>query len=107
MGAAQIALIASQPLPSYAEGGIALTPQVATVAERGPEAIAPLGDLVSMIREAIRSELGISSSMGRSQVLRLHQDIYIAGDKVEEKVTEMIMKKAEVGDFKLPAKVFE
>ena len=105
MGAAQSALIASQPLPSYAEGGIALTPQVATVAERGPELIAPLGDLVGMIREAVRSELGIGTTAGQPQILQLHQDVYIAGDKVEEKVTEMVMKKAEVGDLTFPAKV--
>ena len=105
MGAAQIALIAAQPLPSFAEGGIALTPQVATVAERGPEAIAPLGDLISIIRETIRSELETSPTAGRSQVLRLHQDVYIGGDRVEEKVTEIVMHKAEVGDLTFPAKV--
>lgn len=105
LGAAQVALIATQPLPSYAEGGIALAPQIATVAERGPELIAPLGDLVDMIREVVRSELGIGAPGGRPQVLRLHQDVYIAGDRVEEKVTEMVMKKAEVGDLTFPAKV--
>ena len=105
MGAAQIALIAAQPLPSFATGGIALTPQVATVAERGPEAIAPLGDLVSIIREAIREEFGAGATARESQKLYLHQDVYIAGDKVEEKVTEIVMHKAEVGDLTFPAKV--
>jgi len=107
LGAAQVALIATQPLPSYAEGGIAWTPQVATVAEKGPEAITPLGDLVSMIREAVRSELGVGATPGRPQVLQLQQDIYVGGDKVEEKVTEIVMKKAKAGDLTLPAKVFE
>jgi TP901 family phage tail tape measure protein len=104
MGAVQVALIAAQPLPSFAEGGIALTPQVATVAERGPEAIAPLGDLISIIREVIREEFGAGATTRESQKFYLHQDVYIAGDKVEEKVTEMVMHKAEVGDLTFPAK---
>ena len=44
MGAVQVALIASQPLPSFATGGIAWEPQVAMVAERGPEVIRPLAE---------------------------------------------------------------
>lgn len=42
MGAAQIALIAATPLPTFAKGGIAWEPQVAMLAEKGPEVIRPL-----------------------------------------------------------------
>ena len=105
MGAVQIALIAAQPLPSFAKGGIIREPMIAEVAEKGPEVVSPLGDLVGMIREAVRSELGIGTG-GGPQTLQLYQDIYIGGDKVEEKVTEIVMKKAEAGDLTLPSKVF-
>lgn len=46
MGAAQIALIASQPLPSFAKGGVAGLhgPEVIMVGEEGPERITPLRD---------------------------------------------------------------
>ena len=104
MGAVQIALIAAQPLPSFAEGGIALTPQVATVAERGPEAMAPLGTLIRIVREAVRDELGAGAAVERPQILQLHQDVYIGGDKVEEKVTEIVMEKAELGKLTFPPK---
>jgi len=45
LGAVQIALIAAQPLPSFAEGGIAGLhgPEVIMVGERGPERITPVG----------------------------------------------------------------
>lgn len=105
MGAVQIALIASQPLPSFAKGGIIREPMIAEVAEKGPEVVSPLGDLVGMIREAVRAELGTEAVGGSPQTLQLYQDIYIGGDKVEEKVTEIVMHKAEVGDLTFPAKV--
>ena len=46
MGAVQIALIASQPLPSFAKGGIAGLhgPEIIMVGEEGPERITPLKD---------------------------------------------------------------
>lgn len=44
LGAAQVALIAAQPLPAYGEGGIAGLhgPEVIMVGEKGPERITPL-----------------------------------------------------------------
>lgn len=44
MGAVQIALIAAQPLPSFAEGGVAGLhgPEVIMVGEKGPERITPV-----------------------------------------------------------------
>jgi len=46
MGAAQAALIASQPLPTFAKGGIAGLhgPEIIMVGEEGPERITPLKD---------------------------------------------------------------
>jgi len=46
MGAAQAALIASQPLPSFAKGGIAGLhgPEIIMVGEEGPERITPIRD---------------------------------------------------------------
>ncbi len=46
MGAAQVALIAAQPLPSFAKGGIAGLhgPEVIMVGEEGPERITPIRD---------------------------------------------------------------
>jgi len=45
MGAAQIALIATQPLPAFAEGGVAGLhgPEAIIVGEKGPERIIPAG----------------------------------------------------------------
>jgi len=45
MGAAQIALIAAQPLPTFAEGGVAGLhgPEAIIVGEKGPERIIPAG----------------------------------------------------------------
>jgi len=36
---------------AYAEGGIAMKPQIATLAERGPEAVFPMGDLSKVFAE--------------------------------------------------------
>ena len=41
-GTAQIAAIASTPLPALAEGGIVNKPTVAMIGEAGPEAVIPL-----------------------------------------------------------------
>ncbi len=51
MGAAQVALIAAQPLPSFAKGGIAglYGPEVIRVGEEGPERITPLKDERPMV----------------------------------------------------------
>lgn len=40
---AQLAAVASTPLPALAEGGVATRPTVAMIGERGPEAVIPLG----------------------------------------------------------------
>lgn len=52
MGAVQVAAIAAQPLPSFARGGIAWEPQVAMLAERGPEVIRPLEEDRRLARRA-------------------------------------------------------
>ena len=42
LGAIQIGVIASQPIPAMAEGGIVSKPTYALIGERGPEAVIPL-----------------------------------------------------------------
>ena len=58
LGAAQIALIAATPLPSFAKGGIAGLhgPEVIMVGEEGPERITPLKDEKPVV---IKSSAGV------------------------------------------------
>lgn len=42
LGAAQIGIIQAQPIPQFAEGGIATKPTLGIFGERGPEALIPL-----------------------------------------------------------------
>lgn len=85
LAAVQIALIASQPLPSFAEGGLAYAPQMAVVGDNpnaavDPEVISPLSKLKGMMRGAQEvtvygvlkgSDIYISSERGAVQVQRI------------------------------------
>ena len=76
MGAAQIATIASQPIPSFATGGIVSAPMIAQIgdAPSGPEVIAPLDKLQSM--------LGLGGNMDLRTVIR-GEDLILVIDRAK------------------------
>ena len=76
LGAAQIATIKSTPLPSFATGGIVSAPMIAQVgdAPSGPEVIAPLDKLQSM--------LGLGGNVELSTVIR-GEDIILVTDRTK------------------------
>tara|TARA_Y100000593_G_C4321560_1_gene344100 strand:+ start:3675 stop:5930 length:2256 start_codon:yes stop_codon:yes gene_type:complete len=76
LGAAQIATIKSTPIPSFATGGIVGAPMIAMVgdAPTGPEVIAPLDKLQSM--------LGLGGNLELSTVIR-GEDIILVTDRTK------------------------
>ena len=76
LGAAQIALIKNTPLPSFATGGIVSAPMIAQIgdAPSGPEVIAPLDKLQSM--------LGLGGNVELSTVIR-GEDIILVTDRTK------------------------
>ena len=81
MGAAQIATIASTPLP-MAEGGIAFGPVNALVGEypgaaNDPEVVAPLSKLRSMLSQQMNVSLNVAGIVKGT-------DIYLSNDKTEQ-----------------------
>ncbi len=76
LGAAEIATIKSTPLPSFATGGIVGAPMIAMVgdAPSGPEVIAPLDKLQSM--------LGLGGNVELSTVIR-GEDIILVTDRTK------------------------
>jgi len=72
MGAAQAALIAAQPLPSFAKGGRMEAGEAAIVGERGPELfVAPRPGEVVPLRETIGERAGASITLHFSPVFKI------------------------------------
>jgi hypothetical protein len=85
LAAVQIAMIASQPLPALAEGGLAMAPTMAVVGDNpnagvDPEVIAPLSKLKNymkgvnevVVRGVLRgADIFLSSELGQVQVQRV------------------------------------
>ncbi len=70
-GAAQIAAIASTPLPAMGEGGIVTKPTMALVGEKGPEAVIPLnraggmgGGITVIVNGSVMEEEGLARRIG-------------------------------------------
>ena len=80
MGAAQIAIIASTPLPALAKGGLATQPTMAMVGEasspRNPEVIAPLEKLKNFMPKAQTETLVFIP-----EIKLKGEDIYVAFNK--------------------------
>ena len=68
MGAIQIGLIASQPLPALAQGGVVTRPTKALIGEAGPEAIIPL------------SKLNMQPALAGIGGIQIRQNNYFYGD---------------------------
>lgn len=71
-GAAQVAAIASQPLPALGEGGIVTKPTYALMGEKGPEAVIPLnkssgaglGNITIIVNGSVMEEEGLARKLG-------------------------------------------
>jgi|TARA_R100000479_G_scaffold91518_1_gene45064 hypothetical protein len=81
IGAAQIATIASTPLPAFAEGGIVSGPTVGLMGEyaganTNPEVIAPLNKLKDMIGDQVVQVQGMISG----------EDIFLSNDRYSRRI---------------------
>jgi tape measure domain-containing protein len=85
IGAAQVGMIASQPTPEFAMGGVA-QPGVIKVGERGPELIA-IGQ-TSRIEPAEVSQSLIGETIKRSNNEMVHTTIQIDGRTILQVVTQ-------------------
>lgn len=59
-GAIQLAAISAQSFPGFAKGGIVKKRMIAEIAEKGPEAVAPLSDLTEIFKKAVKAIFPIS-----------------------------------------------
>ena len=105
LGAVQIGLIASQPLP-LARGAI-FTQRTRLMSERGgyyevgeggqPEVLAPLSDLPAVARAA-----GAGARGGRrGQPLHIHTHFILDGREIKEKILKVVMEADSIGALKL------
>ena len=77
-------------LPEYADGGLALTPQIAKIAEKGPEVILPL----SRLSDGGSAGGNVSVSIADGAV-NLHFEINVHGDTDPEAVGRKVASVAE------------
>lgn len=99
LGAAQVALIAAQPLP-LARGAVFERPtllQSVEIAEREREFVLP----ESLIRRVVREE------SGGEQRITMPVAVYISGQKFESEVTRIVNRSLRRGEILIPAAVVE
>lgn len=108
IGAAKLALIAAQPLPKYAKGGIAETPGI--IGEAGPEAAIPLTGnagrealtaLAGGMLDAIAARADDRATVSNSPVMSGGGDVYLDGALVGK----WISRGSESGTFTINRRV--
>jgi len=96
MGAVQLAMIARQPIPALAEGGIVTRPTLALIGEDGPEAVVPL-----------RQKNGKGMGMGGDRTVNLRitiqaLDTQSMEDAVNRKVIPLLQSAMRNERFRVP-----
>jgi len=81
MGAAQVALIASTPIPAMAQGGIVTGPTTALIGEAGAEAVIPLDKLSSIMGEQTQTVNVVGKISG--------DDIILVSDRAKQNRTRV------------------